>query len=114
MSAAEGLTTSERELRARLAAHTKWAHTDPVEGTARARATFLASFLDEVDPERKLPEGERLRRAENARSAHFTRLAYLSAKARRREKAAKNATNAGTGTRRSPTTRSCTSDVSQD
>lgn len=47
------------------------------------RAAFEQRFLDEVDPGRTLPEGERLRRAEHARKAYFTRLAYLSAKARK-------------------------------
>jgi hypothetical protein len=39
-------------------------------------------FLDEVDPERQLPEPERLRRAECARRAFFQRLALKSAQAR--------------------------------
>jgi hypothetical protein len=36
---------------------------------------FDQRFLDEVDPERKLPEAERQRRAEHARKAYFTALA---------------------------------------
>ena len=40
-------------------------------------------FVDQVDPERRLPERERLRRADAARRAYFTRLAYLSARKRR-------------------------------
>ena len=72
-------------LRARLAAHAKWSQADPVEGTAKARATFLLRFIDEVDPNRELPEPERLRRAEHARKAYFTRLALASAKARRKQ-----------------------------
>ena len=71
-------------MRAKLAAHTRWAHEDPVAGTAKARAKFLESFIDQVDPDRVLPEAERLRRAESARSAHFSRLAYASARARRK------------------------------
>jgi hypothetical protein len=43
-------------------------------------------FLDEVDPDRVLPEAERLRRAEHARSAYFSKLALKSAQARRRRK----------------------------
>ncbi len=89
--AADRLSPAERTLRARIAANAKWAHTDPVAGTAKARAKFLESFLDEVDPDRVLPEAERLRRAENARAAHFTRMAFKSAKARRQRKSAKEA-----------------------
>jgi hypothetical protein len=78
------MADSDRQLRARLAAHSKWAQADPVEGTAKARAVFQLRFLDEVDPNRELPEAERLRRAEHAKKAYYTRLALLSAKARRR------------------------------
>lgn len=78
------LTAAERSLRSRLAAHAKWAKTDPVAGTAKARAKFMAKFLDEVDPRRELPEEERLQRAEHARQAYFTKLALKSARARRR------------------------------
>lgn len=71
-------------LRGRLGAYSLHAQRDPRETTAKARRTFLESFVDKVDPHRKLPEAERLRRAESARRAHFTRLALASAKARRR------------------------------
>ena len=81
---ARSLSDSERSQRGRIAAHTKWSQTNAVEGTAAARAAFLTRFLDEVDPERVLPEGERLRRAEHARSAYMTRLAFKSARARKR------------------------------
>jgi len=57
-----------------------------LQNTAKARETFLASFVDQVDPDRSLPEQERLRRAEAARKAHFARLAMQSAEARRRQK----------------------------
>lgn len=72
-----------RSQTARLAAYSKWAHTDAREGTQAARDAFLRRFLDEVDPDRELPEAERQRRAEAARRAYFTRLAYRSAKVRR-------------------------------
>jgi hypothetical protein len=78
------LSPSERSLHARDAAYTRWANEDPVEGTAKARQTFLAKFIDEVDPDRILPEPERLRRAEAAKKAHFTRMALRSAQARRK------------------------------
>jgi hypothetical protein len=81
---ATSLNPAQRTQRARIAAHSKWAATDPVAGTAKARAAFLARFLDEVDPGRVLPEAERLRRAEHAKSAYFARLAFASAKSRRK------------------------------
>ncbi len=78
------LTSSERSQRARIAAHTKWANTDPVAGTAKAREAFLGGFEAKVDPEGVLPETERRRRAEHARKAYFTGLALKSALARRK------------------------------
>lgn len=86
--AAPSLTPSERSLRARLAAHESWARTpDPEARLKPARAAFLARFEAEVDPDRVLPAEERARRAEHARKAHFARLAYASARARRLRKA---------------------------
>lgn len=80
------LTPAERTLRAKLAAHTKWATHDPVEGTAKARAAFLDRFEQEVDPTGALDPAERKRRAEHARKAYFAKLALKSAQARRRGK----------------------------
>jgi hypothetical protein len=79
---------SQRALAARVAAHSKWAVTDPIEGTAAARRAFLDRFEREVDPDGVLPPAERARRAEHARKAHMTRLALASAKARSRRAAA--------------------------
>jgi hypothetical protein len=42
----------------------------------------MRRFEDQVDPERKLSESERLRRAEQARKAHFVELALRSSRAR--------------------------------
>lgn len=75
-------TPAQRSLRARLAAHTRWAHEDRREGTAKARAAFLSRFELEVDPEGLLSDQERRRRAESLRKAYFTRLALKSARAR--------------------------------
>jgi hypothetical protein len=75
---------ARRSLAGQIAAHSKWAQHDPVEGTARARAKFLQRFLDEVDPNRELPEAERLRRAEHARRAWMLKLALRSAEVRRK------------------------------
>lgn len=87
---AHALSPSERSLRARIAAHTMHSVNDSKETTARGRAAFLERFLDEdeVDPDRVLPEDERNRRAEHARSAYFSRLAYKSARARRKKASA--------------------------
>ena len=79
---AKNLTPEQRILRARTAAHVMHSKHDPRETTANARKAFLAQFYDQVDPDRTLPEPERERRAEQARKAHFTRLAFLSSKAR--------------------------------
>lgn len=77
-----GLSPSQRALRAQIAAHSKWAKTDPVEGTAAARSAFLKKFEDQVDPAGVLTPEERRRRAEHARRAHFQRMALQSVKAR--------------------------------
>jgi hypothetical protein len=82
-SGGQSLPPAERTLRARLAAHAMHAKHDARQTTAKARAAFLARFEAEVDPDGTLPEEERRRRAEHARSAHFTRVALAAAKARR-------------------------------
>lgn len=78
-------SNGEASLRARIASYSRWAMTsDRTAATAAARSSFESRFLKMVDPEGKLPLEERAKRAECARKAHFTRLAYLSVKARRR------------------------------
>lgn len=81
----ERASSQDRVLRARLAAQTRWSQEDPRMGTQKARETFLASFVNKVDPDRSLPEPERLRRAESLRKAHFTKMALASARSRRRD-----------------------------
>jgi hypothetical protein len=82
------LTPEQRVLRGKLAAHRLHAQVqDPSAHTLPARQKFLERFLDEVDAERVLPEAERLKRAEHARKAYFTKLAFASSKARARKKA---------------------------
>jgi hypothetical protein len=76
------LSPSERVLRARMAAYMLHARHDPRETTLAARRAFDRRFLDQVDPDRRLPDCERHRRADAARRAYFTRLAYLSARRR--------------------------------
>lgn len=78
------LTPDQRILRARIAAHEKWAGTeDRSAATAAARKAALDRFERQVDPEGVLSPAERATRAEHARKAYFTRLAFASAKARR-------------------------------
>lgn len=75
----------DRVLRARIAAHERWAHeSDRSAATARARQAALDRFEIEVDPDGLLPPAERAKRAAHARSAYFTRLALKSAQARRK------------------------------
>jgi hypothetical protein len=69
-------------LRNRAAALERWSREDGLSGTAKARQTFRDRFVDQVDPERRLPEAERMKRAERARRAFYLRLAMKSAKAR--------------------------------
>ena len=80
------LTSAERTMRARLAAHRVHAKVNSSEHTKPARKAFFERFENEVDPDRTLPKEERLRRAERAKKAYFTRLALKSAQARRRDR----------------------------
>jgi hypothetical protein len=80
--ASKSLSPEQRALRGRLGAYTQHALYDPKETTVAARVAFNLRFLDEVDPERRLPEAERLRRAEAAKSRYYTALAYRSSRAR--------------------------------
>lgn len=82
------MTASAAELsaRGRVAAHTRWAHeTDRTEATAPARRGLMAKFEREVDPEGRLTEAERTRRAESLFNAHMARLSMKAAAARRRK-----------------------------
>lgn len=75
----------ERVLLGRLGAYVLHSRYDSRELTKAARAAFESKFERDVDPQGVLPIAERLRRAEMARKAHFTRLALKSAEARRRK-----------------------------
>ena len=76
------MSPGERALRARLAALAL--HAQGKTNTAPARAAFNERWEREVDTDGSLSPQERARRAEYARRAHFTRLAYKSARARAR------------------------------
>lgn len=82
------MTPAQKSLHARMAAHVRWSGAeDPQQATAAARAKGpgqLAYWERKVDPDDSLPQGERTRRAEHAKKAHFARLAIASAQARGR------------------------------
>jgi hypothetical protein len=76
-------TPAERRLRAQIHAHESWARTeDRSARTLPARQAAEDRFEKLVDPEGKLPPAERAKRAENARKAHYRRIALLSAQSR--------------------------------
>jgi hypothetical protein len=78
------LTSDEAAKRGRIGAYVTHSRHDTRELTQNARTAFLSSFERQVDPDGVLPVAERLRRAEAAKRAHFSKLARLSAQARRR------------------------------
>lgn len=84
--AQERYKRSIARIRGRMGGLALAAKRDPAEYTAPARRAFWKKFEDEVDPERKLSESERLRRADAARRLYFQRLALKSAQARQRKK----------------------------
>ena len=80
----EQLTPELRALRSRIGAHAKWAkEPDRSAATAKARRAQLDRFDKQVDPDGVLSPQERAKRSESARKEYYTRLAYLSAQARR-------------------------------
>jgi hypothetical protein len=82
VAASVSLSPSERSQRARIAAYSMHAQHDPKETTAKAREAFRAQFYEGIPED--LPQAERDRRAEAAFKEHMARLAFLSAKARRK------------------------------
>ncbi len=73
-------TQAERQIAARIGAHTKWANTtDRTAATAPARAALDQKFLDQAD-------GDPVR-AKSLRQAYYQRLALKSVQARRARKA---------------------------
>lgn len=80
------LTPAERSMRAKLAAHKRWAkEADPRAATHAARKAMASKFEREVDPDGTMDPAERFRRAEHLRKAHFTALSLASAQARRKK-----------------------------
>lgn len=74
-----------RSLRHASAALTRVAREGGHAVSASARAGFEQKFVDQVDPDRVLPEDERARRVTAARRAYFLMLAAKSVDARRRK-----------------------------
>ena len=76
-----------RSARARYGAHVMHSKHEGHEITAAAHAKgpgSLAYWRKKIDPEHELDEGERERRAEHAKKAHYARLAMLAAAKRKR------------------------------
>ena len=80
------MTPEERTLRGRLGAYVLHSRHDSREITAPARKAFMARFEREVDPDCKLPEPERARRAESAKRAYFIRMRLRSVQKRAKRK----------------------------
>jgi hypothetical protein len=79
------LTPEQRSLRARLAAHARWAKvTDRTTETAPARRALHDRIAAEVDPENRLDPVERAKRVDSAVKAHMLRLSLKSSRARTR------------------------------
>lgn len=74
------LTPSERSQRARIAALVL--HARGGTSTSAATAASMARFEREVDPDGVLEAEERARRAEFAKRAYFTQLAYRRSRRR--------------------------------
>jgi hypothetical protein len=71
-------------LRGTLASYESWANTkDRTARTAPGRAAQLARFEKLVDPDGTMPPEARAKAAVAAKQAHYARMAFLSAKARR-------------------------------
>jgi hypothetical protein len=76
------MTPEQASLRARKAAYSLHARYDGREITAGARAAFLRTFEQQVDPTLSLPAAERVRRTLSARKAYMTGLALASSRVR--------------------------------
>lgn len=81
------LSETERQARARMGGHALRAQGKV--NTAPARQALLDKFVDQVDPDRILPEKERAKRAESARLLYFERLRFQRLKSLRLKREAK-------------------------
>lgn len=78
------LTPEQRSLRAKVAAHTSWAHTENRAARTAARRAALGRFERQVDPDGVLPPEGCARRAGVPARRIFLGLAVKSAAARAR------------------------------
>lgn len=77
-----------RSMRARLAAHERWARAseaDRAEQVRKMHRGMQDRWEREVDPDGTLPVAERIKRAESAKRAHMTRMAVAARAARKRK-----------------------------
>ncbi len=86
---------SESRTRQKLAASAaqlrRWAHEPDLRAATEAmREGRRRKLENEVDPERRLPEHERARRADQLQRAHMREIAAKSAAVRARRKASKD------------------------
>jgi hypothetical protein len=77
-----------RSARHAAAALTRVAREGGSAVSAPARAAFDEKFIDQVDPDRTLPEDERAKRVRAARQAYFLTLAAKSVDSRKKRSAA--------------------------
>lgn len=83
----EACMNTETRLRLQAAVHESWARTqDRPARTHNARMAAWDRFERQVDPEGTLPPALRAKMAENARTAHFKRMALRSVESRRRRR----------------------------
>ncbi|MEV6313403.1 hypothetical protein AB0M10_33045 [Streptomyces sp. NPDC051840] len=89
----EPLNPEQRSLRARIAVQTSWANTlDPTSRTAKARSAANGRFEQQARDLHPNATDEQIARvAGHLKSAHFSRMALASAKARRAKSAARSA-----------------------
>lgn len=87
----EPLNPEQRSLRARIAVQTSWANTlDPTSRTEKARAAADGRFEKQAREKHPTATDEQIARvAKHLKSAHFSRMALASARARSAKSARK-------------------------
>jgi hypothetical protein len=84
-------TPAERSTIARIAANTRWSQEDD-RRAAMAPATenspaSIEYWMRKVDPDNKMPRDQRLRRAENAKTAYYQKSMRVARQAKARKAA---------------------------
>ncbi|WP_082951848.1 hypothetical protein [Mycobacterium sp. 852002-51057_SCH5723018] len=89
------LTPAQARLTGSLGGHTSWARTkDRSARTAPGRAASPPSdsyWEQQVDPAGEMSDSDRRKAAQNAKKAHYQRMAWKSAQVRQARKAAREA-----------------------